>query len=99
MYNFDEKGFIIGVGQAVKRIMTREELRSGEIIGASQDGNGEWVSLLAAICAVANVIPPALVYQGESGDLRDSWIEDLGEEKVHFAATPTGWSCNNIGQQ
>lgn len=42
MYNFDEKRFIIGVEQAVKRIITREELRSGEIIGASQDGNREW---------------------------------------------------------
>lgn len=35
IYNFDEKRFIIGVGQAVKRIITREELRSSEIIGAS----------------------------------------------------------------
>ena len=99
MYNFDEKGFMIGVGQAVKRIMTKGKLRSGEIIGASQDGNREWISLLAAICAVADVIPPTLIYQGESEDLRDSWIEDLGEKKIHFAATPTGWSCNSIGQQ
>lgn len=60
---------MIGVGQAVKRILTREELRNGEIIGASQDGNREWVSLLAAICAVADVIPPALIYQGECGNL------------------------------
>lgn len=60
---------MIGVGQAVKRILTREELRNGEIIGASQDGNREWVSLLAAICAVADVIPQALIYQGECGNL------------------------------
>ena len=41
MYNFDEKGFMIGVGQAVKCIMIREKLRGGEIIRASQDGNRE----------------------------------------------------------
>lgn len=35
MYNFDEKGSMIGIGQAVKRILTREELRSGKIIGDS----------------------------------------------------------------
>ena len=35
IYNFDEKGFMIGVGQAVKHIMTKKELRSGEIIGPS----------------------------------------------------------------
>lgn len=62
-YSFDEKRFIIGVGQVVKLILTREELRSGEIIGASQDRNREWVLLiLAAICAIADVIPPALIY-------------------------------------
>ena len=99
MYNFDEKGFMIGVGQAVKRILTREEPRSGEIIGASHGGNKEWVSLLAAICAIADTIPPAFIYQGDSGDLRDSWIDDLEEETVHFAATPTSWSCNCVGQQ
>lgn len=41
MYNFDEKGFMIWVGQAVKRTLTREELLSGEIIAASHDGNKE----------------------------------------------------------
>lgn len=60
---------MIGVGQAVKRILTREGLRNGEIIGASQDGSREWVSPLAAISAVADVIPPALIYQGECGNL------------------------------
>ena len=36
MYNFDEKRFMIGLGQAVKRIMTREELRRGKILGVSK---------------------------------------------------------------
>ncbi len=90
---------MIGVGQVVKHIMTREELQSSEIIGALQDRNREWVSLLSAICAVPDVIPPALIYQRESRDLKDSWIKDLGEEKVHFATTSTGYSCNSIGQQ
>lgn len=39
IYNFDEKGFLIGVGVTSVRVITHEELRSGEIIGASQDGN------------------------------------------------------------
>ena len=34
MYNFDEKRFMIGVGQAIKHIMIRKDLQSGEIIGA-----------------------------------------------------------------
>lgn len=41
MYNFDEKRFMIGLGQAVKRIMTREELRRGKILGVSKDGSNQ----------------------------------------------------------
>ena len=99
IYNFDEKGFMIGVGITSARVMTHEELASGEIIGASQDGSREWVSLLAAICAVPATIPPALIYQGESGDLRSTWVDDIGQDTVYFAATPTGWSNNKIGRQ
>lgn len=55
--NFDEKGFMIGIGITLARVMTHEELVSGEIIGASQDGSKEWVSLLAAICAVPATLP------------------------------------------
>lgn len=41
IYNFDEKVFMIGVGITSARVMSLEEMRSGEIIGASQDGNRE----------------------------------------------------------
>ena len=61
--------------------MSLEEMRSGEIIGASQDGNREWVLLLAAICAVAMKIP-RLIYQGNPGDLRGTWVEDIGDNTV-----------------
>ena len=39
---------------------------------------------------ILDMIPPAFIYQGEFGDLRDSKIEDLEEKKVHFTATLTG---------
>ncbi len=75
-------GFMIGVGITSARVMTHEELESGEIIGASQDCNREWVSLLAAICAVATTVPPALIYQGELGNLRSTWADDIGQDTV-----------------
>ena len=53
---------MIGVGVTSTRVMSLEEMRSGEIIGANQDGNREWVSLLAATCAVVMKIPPCLIY-------------------------------------
>lgn len=54
---------------------------------------------MAAICAIADTIPPAFIHQGDFGDLRDSWIDDPEAETVHFAATPTSWTCNSVGQQ
>lgn len=69
---------MIGVGITSVRVITYEELKSDEIIGASQDGNREWVSLFTAICAVASTISPALIYQGKSGNLRDIWTDDIG---------------------
>lgn len=30
------------------------------------------------------------IYQKESGDLKDSWIKDVGDNIVYFVATPTG---------
>ena len=55
IYNFDEKRFMIGVGITLLWVMTHEELNSDEIIGVSQDGNREWISLLVTICMIASI--------------------------------------------
>lgn len=55
--------------------------------------------LLAAIRVVASTLPLALIYQGESSDLRDMWTDDIVQDTTYFAATPTGWSNNKIGRQ
>ena len=35
LYNWDEKGFLLGLAHAIKRIMTHDALKKGKIIGAS----------------------------------------------------------------
>src|SRR4051812_37528704 len=57
--------------------MTREAYERGRIVSASQDGSREFISLLACICADGTAIPPALIYQGTSGDTQDTWLEDF----------------------
>ena len=64
-------------------------MRSRKIIGASYNGNREWVLLLAAVCAVTIKILPVLIYQGQSGDLQDSLVEDVGDETIYFTITLT----------
>ena len=49
-----------------------------------------------SVCAVVMKISTILIYQGKSGNLRDSWVEDVGDDTVYFAATPIIWSNNGI---
>jgi prepilin-type processing-associated H-X9-DG protein len=100
MYNWDEKGFIIGLMNRTQRIMTLEALRSGRIKYTMTDGNREFVTLLACICADGTKIPVGLIYEGESHDLQDSWVEELEDnDEVYFAASTNGWTCNSLGLQ
>ena len=76
MYNWDEKGFLIGTASATQRILTLEALLSKRITHANQDGNREFITLLACISALGIALPPAIIYQSDSGSLQDTWIED-----------------------
>ncbi|KAM4061941.1 DDE superfamily endonuclease [Hirsutella rhossiliensis] len=99
VYNFDEKGFQIGLSRSAKRVVPREALRRGKLVGASQDGNREFITLIAAICADYSYLPPALIYKGESKDFQDTWLEDFdhSSEVAFFASTENGWSCDALG--
>ena len=99
MYNIDEKGFLMGVCNTMKRIVSIKQLKSKKLLGASQDGSREFLSLLATICADGSALPPALIYQGESHDLQDSWLEDYDSsiDEAYFAASPKGWTNEDLG--
>ena len=58
VYNMDEKGFLIGVLQKTKRVYDINVLRSGKLIGAGQDGNREWITLIGSICMDGSYPPP-----------------------------------------
>jgi hypothetical protein len=98
IYNFDEKGFLMGYGRSLKRIMTKAALASGRITKAKQDGSREFISILACISAIGKWIPPLLIYKGESGDLMSTWVDEVTtDSKAHFTVSSNGWSNNAIG--
>ena len=100
IWNFDEKGFLIGWGRAMKRIMTLSAYKSGRVTKRKGHGNREFISCLACVSAIGKWIPPVLVYKGLSNDLRDTWVKDVERDAgVHFASTENGWSCNALGLQ
>jgi hypothetical protein len=95
----DEKGFLIGLSRTKKRIVSVEGLKSKRIAGASQDGNREFITLIASICADGSSLPPALIYQGETYDLRDTWLDDFDDstQRAFFACLKNGWSDDTLG--
>ena len=52
IYNFDEKGFLMGFGRSLKRIMTRVILESDRVSKSKQDCSCEFISVLAYISAI-----------------------------------------------
>ena len=97
IYNWDEKGFVIGQAAATRRIMSKAAVRSGRVPYACQDGSREFISLLACISVTGEALPPALIYKGEY--LQDTWLDDFdtSSAKAHFAVSPNGWSSHVHG--
>src|SRR5450432_1619573 len=77
--------------------MSREALKAARITKVATDGNREFISLLACINADGTALPPALIYQGKSNDLQSSWLDEIGNDLVYFAASENGWSYNSLG--
>jgi hypothetical protein len=90
-YNFDETGFTMGIGNRVK-VVTASERRS-EPIGVQQ-GDREWVTLIAAINAMGWAVAPYLIFKAKNHDV--SWYPDL-KPQWRIGVSSNGWTTNDIG--
>jgi hypothetical protein len=99
IYNMDEKGFMLGVLTRSKRVFSRRLYEEGKIKAHIQNGNREWITLLACICANRSYIKPSLIYQSASSSIQDSWLQafDPNDHRVYFASSPSGWTNNELG--
>jgi hypothetical protein len=97
-YNMDEKGFMIGRIGRSKRIFSKALWDRKQVTSSLQDGNREWISVLACICADGSALPPGLIFEGLHGNIRDTWVDGISQETPIFAtSSPTGWSNDDIG--
>jgi AraC-like DNA-binding protein len=69
-YNMDEKGFMIGVTGRSKRVFSKRQWERKEVRNTLQDGSREWITLLAAVCADGEALPPGLIYQSAACTLQ-----------------------------
>jgi hypothetical protein len=97
-YNMDEKGFFVGITSRSKRVFSKASYSRKEVTSALQDGNREWITLLACICGDGTLLSPGVIYKGKSG-LQSSWVNDIeaGKHQVFCGNSPSGWSNNGIG--
>ena len=82
----------------MKRIVPRKHLESKKTLDKTQDGSREFISLLATICADGTALAPALIYQGDTYDLQDTWLEDYdhSSEEACFAVSKKGWTNEDL---
>ena len=101
IYNMDEKGFLIGILSKMKRIFSRRRYKEGSIKQIIQDGNREWITTIAAICADGSALSLGLIYQATTGLIQDSWLQDFdpNAHSCFFASSPSGWTNNELGFQ
>ena len=90
-YNFDETGFTMGIGNRVK-VVTASERRTQPI--GVQQGDREWVTLIAAINAMGWAIAPYFIFKAKNHDA--SWYSDL-KPQWRIGVSNNGWTTNDIG--
>ena len=98
-YNMDEKGFAIGVLTRSLRIFSRASWAKKKVRQSLQDGNREWVSLLACICADGTALPPGVIFASKNSTIRARWVAEIDPETepIHATSSPSGWTNNEIG--
>jgi hypothetical protein len=98
-YNMDEKGFLVGVTGRSKRVFSKGQWERKEVKDTLQDGSREWITLLAAICATGEALPPSLLCSSATSTLQSSWVVEIepGKHDVFVTSTPSGWSNNDVG--
>jgi hypothetical protein len=98
-YNMDEKGFLLGVIGKSKRIFSREMWERGTVKTNMQDGNREWITCVATICADGSCVPSLLIFASQNSSLQVSWAQDIDPDKhsEHVTSSSSGWSNEDIG--
>ena len=76
-----------------------KHLLSSKTLGTNQDNSREFIFLFAVICANGTALMLALVYQGNTHDLQDIWLEDFdhSSEKAHFVVSKKSWTNEELG--
>ena len=97
-YNMDEKGFAVGRLSKSKRVFDRPSYEQKRTRQSLQDGNREWITLLATICGDGSFLPPGIIYQADSTNIQSTWIDEMDAAKhsVYLTVSSSGWTNDDV---
>ncbi|KAF7335119.1 CENP-B protein [Mycena venus] len=101
LYNVDEKGFMMGISAREHVVVFRRtemdrkmgRRPNGPLV--PQDGNREIVTVIDCVCADGSVLSPFIIMKGKRPAY--AWAKDSELEKAWIAASPNGWTDNELG--
>jgi len=107
IYNMDEKGIQLGIGQKVKAFVDRDQ----KDVYSVEDGNRELVTIMEAISADGWSMHPSVIYQGKRRDLEwgrnnpcnarwvssDSFFKS-SNQVISISHSPKGWTDQALGE-
>jgi hypothetical protein len=92
IFNFDETGFQMGVISTSKVITTSD--RKGRP-RTKQPGNRKWVTVIEAISARGQAIPPFIIFDGKLHQA--TWYQTGIPTTWRIAVSDNGWTNNELG--
>lgn len=89
-YNMDEKGFMKGIGDDAKVIISVGEQDAFSI----QPGNREWVSVIKCIGVNGFSVPSFVIFQGQR--IQESWVNTQMDKRTVIRVSNNGWTDREI---
>ena len=77
---------------ATARVVTRADYYGRRSV--LQPGNREWVTVIEAIRANGDILPPCVIFKGKT--YREAWFDDL-PDNWRFEVSENGWTTDEIG--
>ena len=81
---------MLGIMTKQQRVFNKAAIKKGRVLGHNQDGDREWITIIATIWADSTIVLPAIIFAGKSDDLQTTWVEDveIGQHQASFASLP-----------
>ena len=90
-YDMHEKGFMKGVSDNVRVIISRNDKEAFTI----QPGNRDWVSIVACLSTTNYVLPPFIIFPGQQ--IQQSWTDKNIDGNTVIRVSENGWTDQEIG--